>query len=373
MKLLRHCVRIAENAPADLSDALVDRDAAEEIVTWIHDTYDLEESPETNQNYRVALRVFGRRATDDGIADDPEKPPESISWVSSTLPKDYDPAPDPNDMLEWEDDVEPMIDAAQSTRDAAAIALQMDGGFRGGELYDLTLGDVGPDKHGLSVTVDGKTGERHVSLVPAVPFVNRWLDDHPGDDSDPLWCGLSDPDQISYQMFLNMFKRPAKRAEVSKPVTPTNFRKSNLRWLVRQGMDSRYIERRQGRKPGSEAVARYVALFEDDVRDEYARVMGLDVDESQGTTDQAPQPCQRCGASNPRSADFCDECRFALDHESYAAVQEVLDALEEFVVGADDPDARARAMQARRRVEDDPDTVGTEGLHELVASLESSD
>lgn len=378
VKLLRHCARIAEQSPADLGDSLEDRDAAEEIVTWIHDTYDLEESPETNQNYRVALRVFGRRVTDEGVGGDPENPPPSIDWINSTLPSDYDPSPDPNDMLEWDAEITPMIDAAQNPRDKAAIALGMDAGFRGGELYELDVGDVQDGKHGLSVSVDGKTGERHVSVVPAVPYLNRWLDQHPTrDDGDPLWCSLhhrgeGDVERLSYQAFLNMFKRPAKRAGVDKPVTPTALRKSNLRWLVRQGVDSRIIEQRQGRKPGSDAVARYVGLFEEDSRDAYAEAMGLEVDDAdQGPEDLAPIPCPRCGVSNSRANDFCEDCDFALDPEARAAVDSVLEALDEFLVGADSADVRQRAVRARNRVEEDLNEVGTGGLHDLVASLDS--
>ena len=34
---------------------------------WIHTESDLDETPETTQNYRVALRVFGRCVTDEGV------------------------------------------------------------------------------------------------------------------------------------------------------------------------------------------------------------------------------------------------------------------------------------------------------------------
>ncbi|HMB50119.1 MAG TPA: site-specific integrase, partial [Natronoarchaeum rubrum] len=59
LKLLRHCTRMAEEV-GGLADALDDRDAAEEIVRWIHRTYDNEE---TNRDYRVALRMFGKHLT----------------------------------------------------------------------------------------------------------------------------------------------------------------------------------------------------------------------------------------------------------------------------------------------------------------------
>lgn len=313
-KLLRHCIRMSELADVDLADTLEDRAATKTVVQWIHDEYDLGETPETNQNYRVALRVYGRRVTDDGVGDDPEMPPPSIDWVNSTLPNDYDPSPDPAEMLVWEDDVEAMLAAARNSRDAALIALQFDAGLRGGELYDLRVGDLTDTSHGIAARVDGKTGQRSVDLIPATPYVNRWLTDHPGDDGDYLWTHLDRPKRVSYQYFVKAFKQLAARAGVGKPVTPTDFRKSNLAWLARQGMNARYIEQRQGRKPGSDAVARYVAIFDEDVGDEYARLMGLEVAADDDRQDLAPLVCPRCDKETPRDEDRCVWCGAAVRH-----------------------------------------------------------
>jgi hypothetical protein len=65
-------------------------------------------------------------------------------------------------------------------------------------------------------------------LIPSVPYVRDWLDEHPApDDRDaPLWPKLQTPEEISYRMLTKMFKKPAERAEIEKPVTLTNFRKS---------------------------------------------------------------------------------------------------------------------------------------------------
>jgi integrase len=329
-KLLRHLVRISENADATLADTLDDREATEAVVRWIHDEYDLDETPETNQNYRVALRVFGRRATEENG----DEPPQSIDWVNSTLPRDYDPSPNPGDMLQWDDDVEPMLEEARNPRDEAAIALQFDAGLRGGELYELTVGDLQDGEHGLQVSVDGKTGQRVVDLIPAAPHVQRWLAQHPsGDPSDPLWSHLQQPEQLSYQAYLNMFKRPAKHAGVEKEVTPTAFRKSNLAWLCRQGMNARHIERRQGRKHGSDAVARYTAIFDDDVGDEYARMMGLEVEEDEDGSSFAPVVCPRCDRETPRREDRCTWCGQALSaaaaEQASRQDQQIMEAIAE--------------------------------------------
>ncbi|WP_323190425.1 tyrosine-type recombinase/integrase [Halostella sp. PRR32] len=309
LKLLRHCTRMAEHV-GGLADALEEKDAAEDIVRWIHATYDNEE---TNQDYRVALKVFGRRVSD-ANGDDP---PESLEWVPSTTSRSYNPSPDPAEMLVWDDDVKPMIDAARNSRDKALIAVQFDAGLRGGELYDLTIGDVSDSEHSVKLRVDGKTGQRSVDLIPSVPYLNRWIADHPA-DGDPdafLWSKLSTAERYSYQRFLQGFKEPAERAGVTKPVTPTNFRKSNATWLASQGANAALIEDRQGRTRGSDAVARYVATFGDEAEKQYAAMHGLDVDLDE-PEEIAPLTCPRCDKETPRDKDLCVWCGQALSPEA---------------------------------------------------------
>lgn len=88
------------------------------------------------------------------------------------------------------------------------------------------------------------------------------MNDHPEPDnpSAPLWSKLSKSEGLSYRQFKNCFEDSADRAGVKKPVTPTNFRKSNATYLVRQGMGQAQIEDRQGRKRGSDATAHYFGI-----------------------------------------------------------------------------------------------------------------
>jgi len=171
-KLLRHCTRMAENV-GGLSRSLEEREAAEEIVRWIHRTYD---NPSTDQDYRVALRVFGRRTTDVNC----DEPPESIDRIPSTKDSSYNEEPDPNDMVRW-DEVEEMVEETRYTRNAAMIAVAFDLGARSSEFRALTVGDISNGDDGMRVYIDGAkgTGGRSVSLVPSVPYLNRWLADHP--------------------------------------------------------------------------------------------------------------------------------------------------------------------------------------------------
>ena len=108
---------------AALGEAVDDRDTAEDIVRCIKRTYDNEE---TNRDFRVALRDFGKHTTE---GDDV---PPALDLISSTTSRSYKPQPDPSEMLHWEDHIIPMVDACHDNRDAAIIATAWDAGTRSG-------------------------------------------------------------------------------------------------------------------------------------------------------------------------------------------------------------------------------------------------
>lgn len=66
-----------------LAAARKDRDAAENIVRWINRKYDNEE---TNRDYRIALRIFGKHTTEG------DNQPPSIDWISGQTSRSYNPS-----------------------------------------------------------------------------------------------------------------------------------------------------------------------------------------------------------------------------------------------------------------------------------------
>lgn len=298
--------------------ALEYRAAAETIVRWINEEYSNEH---TNQDYRTALRSFGRYRLKR------DEPPESLAWIPTGTSNDFNPIPSERDLLLWEQDVVPMIETAHNPRDKALFALQFEAGCRSGELYDLCVGDVFDAEHTVGIHVDGKEGERTIHLVMSVPYLQRWLTEHPGSDGDYLWSKLSTPERPSYNTWLNYFKRAAKRADISKDVTPTNFRKSNTRWLVTLGeMSQGRIEDRQGRERGSDHTRRYMASFGDESSERhYARLHGIEV-ETDEPEEFGPLTCPRCERETPRNESRCMWCSFALTHDAAREAEETQQA-----------------------------------------------
>ncbi|AFZ73083.1 tyrosine-type recombinase/integrase [Natronobacterium gregoryi] len=382
LKLLRHCTRMAtlatppsvedfeDNDEADdagvddqddvdelledhglLGAALEYRAVAETIVRWINSEYDNEH---TNQDYRTALRSFGR------YRQKRDEPPETLAWIPTGTSNDFDPVPSERDLLTW-NDLQDLINAARNPRDEALLAVQFEAGLRGGELYDLQVGDVFDSDHSVGIHVNGKEGERSVHLISSVPYLQRWLDEHPASDDDQawLWSKLSSSDRPSYPTFLNYFKYAAERVDISKDVTPTAFRKANTRWLVTQGFSTARIEDRQGRKRGSDHTSRYMARFgEESNENAYARLHGIEV-ESEEPEQTGPIECPRCHRDTPRDKDFCMWCHNALSFEATEKVDAVDDDVAESIAeSAQDEGVDVtpeEMLEARKALEENPE------------------
>lgn len=317
-KLLRHCAimaGISQRYDPDvlpdvrLVDALEDPDARDSLLAWINRRYD---NPDSNRDYRVALRMFGRHVTD---GDDV---PEIFEEIPTGTSRNGPPMPAPGDMLDWRGDVVPMIDATRNARDAALIAVAWDTGARYGELRPLTVGDVSDHDHGLRLSLatetKGKTGERVVTLIPSVPHLQRWLADHPArEDRDaPLWSKLTAPELPSYQQHRKAVDEAAERVDVAKPTTFGNFRKSQAAYLASQGLNQAHIEQRLGWRHGSDIAARYIRVFSDDADKQLAAIHGAEV-ETENPEPIAPVECPRCGQANPRDDSACVFCGQALE------------------------------------------------------------
>lgn len=114
-------------------------------------------------------------------------------------------------------------------------------------------------------------------------------------------------------MFLKYFKRAAARVGVTKPVTPTNFCKSNTTYLAKRGLNAAHIEDRQGRERGSRAIARYTAKFGTEADDEFvSKVHGMTVAETDDEN-RSPKECLRCGERSPHHREACMKCGLPFD------------------------------------------------------------
>lgn len=308
--LLRRNMVLAKEQ-GGLAAALEEREATEDIVAYINSAKN--GSPETNKDYRTAFRTFA------DIVTHGDGPPETVEWVPGGYPKNYDPAPQPEKMYRWEEHVVPMLEACHNNRDRALIALAWDLGPRPGELYDLTMNRFSDHKYGMKVTLyRGKQGTRSPVLIPSVPYVQQWLDDHPksqGTDA-PVWSRLNSATAISNNRIRDIFKERAQQADMTPPSTPTprRFRKSSASYLASQPRVAQAnLEDHHGWDRGSAVAGRYIAVFSDANDRAIAAAHGLDVKQDEPDA-VGPVQCVRCKQPTPRHRDRCIECNQAMSH-----------------------------------------------------------
>ncbi|MCH7814947.1 MAG: site-specific integrase, partial [Proteobacteria bacterium] len=72
---------------------------------------------------------------------------------------------------------------ADSSRDKAMLSVHAEAGTRVGELLGMKIKDFTIDKFGGVIKVDGKTGVRPIRIVKSVPYLTKWLNDHPNKDN----------------------------------------------------------------------------------------------------------------------------------------------------------------------------------------------
>lgn len=377
IKLLRHVTRISEHTPTPVLENFMEAEETESaeidsnedvaeliddlgilggvlehravtnaVVDWVNDNYDNEE---TNRDYRQALRTFGLEMYNgDDIA-------PSISWVSSSYPRNYDPTPSRIDILEWDDDVNPMIQAEDNDRTRAMMALAFDAGPRSGELYDLRVGDIDDANIGLIMNVNGKRGRRDVELILSVPYLNQWLQKHPKkqDKRAYLWARRDGEGRISERRMYDALQAAANRVDVTKKVTPTAFRKANACWLAENGVSEPEINSRQGRKQGSRQIARYVADFGPGKNVGYRRMLGIDVEDEE-KSGPGVQICPRCGKETPEDPENYPRCVFCGQALTYDAISRA-ESQDEAIV--------------ERSLEETPESDMSDALRELRALL----
>jgi hypothetical protein len=348
-----------------LVDCLEDRDTVGVLLDWIHDQYP---NPETNRDFRSAIRSFGKHYTDG------QDHPDHIAEVSGSPPSNYNPTPDPAKMYRWEDHILPMIEACQNPRDKALIATAWDSGARPEGFKQLRVGDVADHKYGMSISVEDKQGQRSIVLITAVPYLQTWLAEHPrrDDPSAALWCKLSDGSPISGRMKLKILKQAAEKADMTPPSSATfaRMRKSSASYLASQGVNQAHLEDHHGWTRGSDVASRYISVFTEANDRAIAAAHGVDVQEDEPDP-IGPVTCPRCEEQTPRQREFCINCGQALDQEAVQTLDEVVGQLEAQAVDHSDPDVRADAIEAARRIRSDPGRIDTDELHEVASRLSS--
>lgn len=222
------------------------------------------------------------------------------------------------EMLDQEE-IEKLIDAAQTNRDRALIAFLYESGARRGEMLSVKLENIKFDENGAVVTLPkGKTGPRRIRIVYSVTYLKQWIDTHPlkGQKSAYLFCSLHEPHgPLSWTGLRYQLKTLTERAGIDKRTYPHLLRHSRATHLASR-LTEQQLKVYLGWTPGSNMAANYVHLSGRDIDPAILALNGIT--EPQKSKPDALQTilCPRCHERQPLNGEFCYKCSYPLSKQA---------------------------------------------------------
>ncbi len=305
----------------DVSFEEAEKDDIEDIILWIKRRDDISER--TKSDYKILLKRFYRWIGDGEY-------PDCVDWLEVNNNQGNDKLPE--EML-TEDDIEELIKNAMNPRDDVLIAILWETGARIGELIDLTVSSIENREHGLKIVVDGKTGSRRIPLIESVPYLNKWLEEHPNRENKdaPLWVNIGEVNEgkkMQYASIRKTLQDVRERSDIDKPVNPHNFRHSRATYLATRFTEAQMCEW-FGWVQGSDVPSRYTHLSGRDIDADYDRLHGIEDEENTKESKLIPDDCPRCGETVPKEASFCHRCGQALNPQAWEKVEEGEELVDE--------------------------------------------
>lgn len=287
-------------------------------------------NPTTVNNGIISLRSFYKWTKQEGeccFEDDLFKNVK-VRQPKNSLPVD--------DIL-LPEDVKTLRDAANNQRDRALVMVLWDSAARKGELLNINVGHIQPDKYGATVIVSGKTGKRRIRLIDSVPDLILYLNMHPlrDDPNAPLFVTDRKYDgnyrRLNEQTVNNMLNSLAERAGIKNNVYPHAFRHGRLTDLAKRGFNEMELRIFAGWTKESNMPATYLHLSGADIEKKILQKNGIIEDDTKEREESLkPVDCPRCKTRNPVGAKFCMTCSLILDQETALRFEE-----EKEVMGMD--------------------------------------
>jgi integrase len=275
-------------------------------------------SPRTLQGDLVELKIFLRFIN-------PDKEAEFFP-KDERIQKPKIKFPDPL----TREDIQKLVNIADTLRDRALIMFLWDTGCRLGEALNLNVGDVRFDKYGGMVKVSGKTGDRELWLIDCMPDMQAWVNVHPkrNQADTPLFITYHKSGFGSKRLNLrtveNLCKTLQRRAGVSKRVHPHAFRHSRATDRAREGFTEMELRIMFGWSKSSNMPATYIHLSGADVKKKILQKAGLvEPDKPAGERPLDPIKCPRCETLNATDSVYCKRCSFALTDQGRRYIEKL--------------------------------------------------
>jgi len=224
-----------------------------------------------------------------------------------------------------------MIRACQSSRDRAIITMLYEGGFRIGEIGAMVWNDLKFDNHGVVVNVNFKTGKpRYIRLIMATEHIYRWKDDYPFEPEPDVLVFLSQQrNPLTHAAVNKQIQLIAKRAGITKHVTPHIFRHTRITHLIQDGVNESVIKLMMWGSLTTNMFQTYAHLTGSDIDRAMLSNYGITIeeDEVRQTASLEPHQCPNCHYVNGPVATYCSHCGQSLTDKAEKTIQTLVQDL----------------------------------------------
>lgn len=283
----------------------------------------------TVRNYRKALKLFFDERGEDWAEDITVGAPESKSV-------------DPDELLE-DEEINALLDAAESARDKCLVALLADTGLRIGAIGSLRIRDV--DLSGetamLSINTDAnvKGAGGTMPLTWSEGYLTSYLNVHPRRNVESAalihqnagYYDGGDDGALGYQYLSRRIKNLADEAGVDRSrVNTHNFRKTAISRWVREGLSEQAIKHRACWAVDSDMLETYSGVRDEEFNEQILSHYDLDTEAESERPDL--KQCPRCQAPLQPQHDFCPGCAAPLTAGANEAEENVTDDILDDIV-----------------------------------------
>ena len=272
---------------------------------------------------------------------------------------------DPDEEID-QDELGALLDAAANPRDKAMVALLADTGLRIGAILSLQMQHVDTQDRRATVSINeaanvkGDAGAK--PLTWSRGYLANWIDVHPRpDDPDAaLIHNLRQWDRgedaaLTQQYAGRIISETADRAGLDPDrIQARLFRSTSISQWIRDDMGEQAIKHRTGWGKDSRMFEVYSRVTDEEMNDVVFDHYGI-ADADGGESGPPLEECPQCRTPLRGSEAFCPGCAAPISPSATEATDEATSALREFMVEADDADARAAAAGAAEAAENDPD------------------
>jgi integrase/recombinase XerD len=251
----------------------------------------------------------------------------------------------PTDLWTPQDDIL-FLKYCPSKRDRCYHAISRDLSCRPAEILDLRIRDdvhfkiVGNNQY-AEVSVNGKTGNRHIPLINSIPYLKDWLDDHP-QRGNPNALLIPSLDRRKYckrmtvnglyhiyqnyrhKFFPKLLTDPRIPPEdkrlieelLKKPFNPYIRRHSAL--TEKSTILKEHVLRQHaGWTTGSQMPQKYLHYYGNESSESLLEAYGIMPKGQHNIDHLTSKQCPNCNEPNKPDSKFCMKCRMILTYDAY--------------------------------------------------------